>query len=365
MSLLAGMKEAGADVDVERVPSGAADLHGHFDLGSLATVIMMPVPGSEAGAMLGPLRAPSRRCAMPLLVVSLNALPDDEARALYDGGAHAVFCWPLDGLLLARTLAGLLPDGDECLSPYNAPGEARFEGALTSRIARITEPGAEIGVEMRHGSSILSGRVSSAWHKEKVVEFVAIAPGVDRVDASRLDVVPELGAGVDARPLQRAIRAELSAIRHEVMGSIVASLTDDTAVVIGTLASEDAYDRVEHRLLSLDGIRRVRDATGKSRSGARRAQHLDQAVRRHIRTRWEGHRQLGLGLCVIGATAVLIGEFEHSRDVEAIAEIVKGVAGVRRVVSHIEARDFVVDGSIVIALQDASVADEPVWIDPG
>jgi len=212
-----------------------------------------PEPGTTSPeSLLEALVSDDRSAALPVLVVVDDGFPGARARRLHAAGAAAVLAWPSE----VRLLPGIVLElSDASLSRRRAqPEDVALGDAVGARIAVDATPAGELECRILGDTAILRGETDSSWRARRLAELVGNVPGIERVDARALYVIPPV---VPDEELDRTVRDVIRSAMGTDGNGVEITTCAGEVVLAGTLASEQVRRRLEGVVENVPGVTRL------------------------------------------------------------------------------------------------------------
>lgn len=243
---------------------------------------------------------------LSLFAVIDGDMADDWARELYGCGAAGVFAWNRDADVFARVVVELLRvEAREGRAPER---ERRLGRAVRARLAGsggAGPPRPRLAVRVEAGLARLSGRVESLFHRLKLAERAARAPGVARVAASGLRVAP---TGIPDHEIAGSLRALLRGAASAPGRTISVDVRGGVATALGTVASDAERSRLSELIGRTPGVREVDNRAVVDAAAQRADAEAALALERRLGTLFdEPGLQVAVHGCGEGGVAVLDG----------------------------------------------------------
>ncbi len=193
-----------------------------------------------------------RTAALPVLLVVDDGFPDARARRLHGAGASAVLAWPsevrlLSGLVLHLSDASLVVRRSQ-------PVDAALGDAIEARIAVDATPAGELRCRVESATAILHGETDSPWRARRLRDLVANVPGIERVDARALHVIPPV---VPDDELDQTIRDVIRSALGATVEGIEITTSAGEVTLTGMLDDDEARRRLEHLVENVLGVTRI------------------------------------------------------------------------------------------------------------
>lgn len=215
-------------------------------------IVAAPAETVAPEAMLEALARHDRSAALPVIVVVDDGFPDGRARILHAAGAAIVLAWPSE----VRLLPGLVPQLSDAslVVRRSQPVDAALGDAIEARIAVDATPAGELRCRVEGAVAILHGETDSPWRARRLRDLVGNVPGIERVDARALYVIPPV---VPDDELDQTIRDVLrSALGHAIDGLEITTSAGEVTLT-GTLRDDDERRRLEHLVENVPGVTRL------------------------------------------------------------------------------------------------------------
>lgn len=216
---------------------------------------IVAAPAELAGApeaVLEALAGSDRTAALPVLLVVDDDFPNDRARRLHAAGASAVLAWPSE----VRLLPGLVVQLSDAslVVRRGQPVDAALGDAIEARIAVDATPAGELRCRVEGATAILHGETDSPWRARRLRDLVANVPGIERVDARGLHVIPPV---VPDEELDQTIRDVLRSALGATIEGIEITTSAGEVTLAGTLDDDEARRHLEHLVENVLGVARL------------------------------------------------------------------------------------------------------------
>lgn len=229
-------------------------------------IVAVPAEGvAPPESLLAALARHERVAALPVLLVVDDGFPAARARTLHAAGAATVLAWPSE----VRLLPGLvLQLSDASLTVRRGqPVDAALGDAIEARIAVDATPAGELRCRVDGSVAILRGETDSAWRAHRLRDLVGNVPGIERVDAGALHVLPPV---VPDDELDQTIRDVLRSALGPALDGIEITTSAGEVTIVGTLRDDDERRRLEHLVENVPGVTRLAARLGVSDGEASR-----------------------------------------------------------------------------------------------
>ncbi len=212
-------------------------------------IVAAPEGNPSPEALLEALAGDERTAALPVLLVVDDGFPNERARRLHTAGAAVVLAWPsevrlLPGLVLALSEASVAVRRSQRV-------DAALDDAVEARIAVDSTPAGELRCRVSGGTAILRGEADSAWRARRLRDLVGNVPGIERVEARELVVVPPV---VPDEELDRTVRDVIRSALGEAIDGLEITTSAGAVRITGTLSGDEERRRLQGVVENVPGV---------------------------------------------------------------------------------------------------------------
>lgn len=214
------------------------------------TLAVVTAPADQA--WLDVLASEDPTAALPVLVVVDDGFPHAHARRLYTRGAAMVLAWPSEVRFLPRLVLAL---GDAGLATrHRQAADVALGEAIAARLAIDDTPADDLQCSVTDGVATLRGRTDSPWCARRLRELVANVPGVERVEADALLVIPPV---VPDEELGGTVRDVIRSALGDAAATIGVEARAGVVTLRGTLESDAERRQLEGVVENVPGVTHV------------------------------------------------------------------------------------------------------------
>lgn len=243
---------------LEGLPATIRAVHAAHELHASLTADTLAIVTALADeALLDALADEDRTAVLPVLVVVDDGFAHARARELHTRGAAVVLAWPSEVRFLPRLVLGLSTAG--LATRRRQTADVALDAAIAARIAADDTPADALSCRVTGGVATLRGRTDSPWRAGRLRELVAGVPGIERVQADELLVIPPV---VPDEELGDTIGDVIrSALGDGAIATIAVDARAGVVTLTGTLRSDAERRQLAGVVENVPGVAHVHDQT--------------------------------------------------------------------------------------------------------
>jgi len=264
----------------------------------------------------------------PLYVVVGDDVKAAVVRGLYRTGASGVFCWPREGLLLARYIAEML--SLRTVRGPAADGDQALARTVRTHLRQLPLAGRPLEVEVVDGHTVVRGSVRSLADRDEVERQAELVPGVTSLDLSEVTVLPPAVPDASIRAACRRLIGSQLETR-----TVSARVRAGCLRLAGTVPDRRDAQRLRDLAARIEGVRRIEVDLSVSRAAARRDRSAQRRLRALLDDLFGGPEVL---LSYHGGIAVLEGSAATLREKRSMQRLLEQDASVDHVVNKLQVR---------------------------